>query len=340
LEEAGSLGFSGGGTVANVGSALWRLGCRVRLVGVVGNDQLGEIVVRLLRPLGGQPGIRVADGVTTSYSIVIAPRDCDRAFLHCSGANAVFTSADVRDEDLDGAAWLHFGYPPLMPAMAADGGKELASLFCRAKERGLRTSLDFSSISGAAALTDWPAVLRNCARSVTVFAPSIEELRTALCQPSRPAGDIGDAQALATTLLAMGFAIVVIKLGTKGVYLATTESGGDLAAWRLGEEWRGRELMAPCFRASFVNAVGAGDCTIAGFIASVEAGSGPEQALITAAAAGASSVEGADASSGVRSMHELQARISSGWEKIETGAPGGGWTYDRYLGVWNRAREE
>lgn len=337
LLETGSLQFSTGGAVANVGSALWRLGCTVRLVGLVGNDRLGEIVIQLLRPLGDQPGIRAAAGETTSYSMVIAPQDCDRAFLHCPGANAIFTSVDVRDEDLAGAEWFHFGYPPLMTAMCADGGKELTSLFRRAQERGLRTSLDFSSITGAAASTDWPTVLHNCAGSVTVFAPSMEELRAALGQPLRLAGDVEDVPSLAKTLLAMGFAIVVIKLGTKGVYLATTESSRDLAAWRLGAEWRGRELMAPCFRANFVNAVGAGDCTIAGFIASVAAGSRPEQALILAVASGASSVEAADASSGVRRINELRERISSGWERIESCAPGDGWTYDQHLRVWSRA---
>jgi sugar/nucleoside kinase (ribokinase family) len=338
LLEAVSLGFSGGGAVANVGSALWRLGCRVRLAGLVGNDRLGEIAIQLLGPLGDQPGIRIAQGgAATSYSIVIAPLESDRAFVHCPGANAIFTSRDVRDEDLTGAEWFHFGYPPLMPAISADGGKELVSLFRRAMDRGLRTSLDLSSISGAAALTDWPTLLRNCARSVTVFAPSIEELRAALGQPSQAVGDISDVQALAKTLFAMGFAIVVIKVGTNGVYLATTESSEDLAAWRLGAEWRGRELMAPCFRANFVNAVGAGDCTVAGFIASVAAGCGPEQALTMAVAAGASSVEAADASSGVPRINKLRERISSGWERAESGAPGEGWVYVQHLGVWRRA---
>jgi len=56
-----------------------------------------------------------------------------------------------------------------------------------------------------------------------------------------------------------------------------------------------------------------------------------------AVAAGASSVEAADASSGVRSVAELRARISSGWERIGTCVPGSGWTYDQHLGVWNRA---
>jgi sugar/nucleoside kinase (ribokinase family) len=340
LAEAGPLHFSCGGAVANVGSALWRLGCPVRLVGLVGDDRLGEIAIHLLRPLGNQAGIRIATGQTTSYSIVIAPEGCDRAFLHCPGANAVFTSADVRDEDLEGASWLHFGYPPVMPAIAADGGRELADLFYRAKERGLRTSLDFCTIGAAAASTDWRTVLRNCARAVTVFTPSIEELRAALRQPPREAGDVDDVRSLAGTLFGMGFSIVAIKLGTSGVYLATTDAAGDLSGWRFGAEWHARELMAPCFRAHVVNATGAGDCAIAGFIASVAGGSGPEQALTMAAASGACGVEAWDASSGVRSMAELKARIDSGWERTEGMAPGKDWTYDPHVGVWNHTRHQ
>jgi sugar/nucleoside kinase (ribokinase family) len=340
LAEAGDLQFSCGGAVANVGSALWRLGCPVRLIGLVGDDRLGEIAIQILKPLGKQSGIRISPGQATSYSVVIAPEGCDRAFLHCPGANSVFTSADVRDEDLRGGRWLHFGYPPVMPAISADGGRELADVFHRAEERGLRTSLDFCSISGTAAATDWRTVLRSCARAVTVFTPSIEELRAALRQPARDTGDIEDVRSLASMLFGMGFSILAIKLGTSGLYLATTDDGTDLARWQLGTEWRARELMAPCFRAHVVNTTGAGDCAIAGFIASVAGGSGPEQALTMAAAAGACSVESWDASSGLRSMEELKARVESGWERTESIAPSKDWIYDPRVGVWNHTQEQ
>ena len=147
-----------------------------RLVALVGDDHLGEIAVKWLGMIGKSAGVRIVPGQTTSYSIVVAPKDYDRTFLHCAGANAVFTSNDIRDEDLDGAGWLHFGYPPLLPAVSADGGKELAAVFQRAKASGLRTSLDFCTISSAAAAIDWRTVLRNCARSVTVFAPTSRNL--------------------------------------------------------------------------------------------------------------------------------------------------------------------
>jgi sugar/nucleoside kinase (ribokinase family) len=138
----------------------------------------------------------------------------------------------------------------------------------------------------------------------------------------------------------MGFTVVAIKLGVKGIYLATTDLGPNLAKWRLEPGWQGRELMAPGFRASMVNATGAGDAAIAGFIASVATGSGPEQALVMAAAAGAASVEATDASSGLKSMRELAARVALGWERNDSCAPGRGWTYDPRMGVWNHAQLE
>ena len=196
----------------NVGAALRQLGYQVHLVALVGEDWLGKLCVQLLQPLGNQPGIRSAPEQITSYSIVLAPAEPDRSFIHCAGADAVFVSADVRDEDMTDAIWLHFGYPPVMPAISANGGRELANLFLRAKCRGLRTSLDLCSIDESAAKVDWETVLSNCAKSVTLFAPSIEELRVALRRPSRPTGDIGDVQTLARHLLGMGFALVAIKL--------------------------------------------------------------------------------------------------------------------------------
>ncbi len=336
LVDAGSLRISPGGAVANVGLALWRLGCQVRLVGLVGDDWLGDLLITALQQLGKQPGVRIAAAQNTSYSIVIAPRDCDRAFVHSAGANEVFTSTDLHDQDLEGANWLHFGYPPVMPAIAAHGGKELAALFSRAREQGLQTSLDFCSLGSGSLSTDWCAVLLDCARSVTLLAPSIEEIRTALRQPPRSADDVSDLGSLSQTMFAMGFAVVAIKLGTFGLYLATTDVAENLTRWQLGPEWCGREIWAPCFRADFVNACGAGDCAIAGLIASIASGSGPEQALTMGLATGASSVEAADASSGVRSIAKLQTRIDSGWERLPAEPPGDGWTFDRPAAVWNR----
>jgi sugar/nucleoside kinase (ribokinase family) len=334
LTTAGPLQISLGGAVPNVGFALQRLGHSVRLVGLVGDDWLGEVIVRQMQPLGAQPGIRTVTGQASSYSLVIASPERDRAFVHCAGVNAAFTSADVQATDLNGAVWLHFGYPPVMPAIMAAKGRELAKLFRAARKRGLRTSLDLCSMNAIASKLDWGAVLRNCSRFVTVFAPSIDELRIALKRPPKPEREIGDVSELACKLLDIGFPVVAIKLGSMGLYLATTDNLADLRASGLTSAWRARELLAPCFKSHFVNASGAGDCTIAGLISAIAAGENAEAAVTTAVAAGASSVEAADASSGVRSTEELKLRIRQGWERLDSMPPNNSWIRDSSYGLW------
>lgn len=338
LLEAGPLYFSMGGAVSNVGAALSRLGFPVRMAGLVGDDRLGAIALQLLQPLGEQPGIRVAPGQSTSYSVVIAPHNSDRAFLHCIGANLIFTSSNVRDEDMEGASWLHCGYPPILPKLTADGGEGMVSLFSRARQKGLRTSLDLCSIGGVAALVDWETVLSSCASHITVFAPSIDELRTAMRQPAKEEVELDEVRSLAGRLVDMGFTIVLIKLGTQGLYLVTTADMHSLELSKFGRDWCSQELFAPCFRAKFVNATGAGDCTIAGFIASIAAGCAPERALTIAAACGASSVEAPDASSGVPSMSELDTRMRSGWPRMKHRPPAPDWIYDPNLEIWHHRR--
>ena len=64
---------------------------------------------------------------------------------------------------------------------------------------------------------------------------------------------------------------------------------------------------------------GAGDCTIAGFLAALLRGEGPVQAATSATAVGASSVEAPDATSGVPPWSELDARVRAGWAREPIG---------------------
>ena len=75
--------------------------------------------------------------------------------------------------------------------------------------------------------------------------------------------------------------------------------------------WLGRELWAPCFRVPVVSTVGSGDATIAGFLAALLRGQSPTEAITTAVGVGACNVEAPDATSGVRTWAETQARITA-----------------------------
>src|SRR5690606_31503773 len=106
----------------------------------------GHAILGIVREHGGQlaDGMIVSEGEASSYTIVISPPGIDRVFLHCPGANDTFAAGDVPEEALAEAGLFHFGYPPLMRSMYADGGTELAALLARAKQAGATVSLDLA----------------------------------------------------------------------------------------------------------------------------------------------------------------------------------------------------
>jgi sugar/nucleoside kinase (ribokinase family) len=335
LLEIGAADLSTGGAVANTGLALHRLGVPVRLMGKVGDDLFGRAVLEALAALDAQlaESMVVVAGETTSYSIVISPPGVDRSFLHCSGANDTFTADDVRYDELTSARLFHFGYPPIMRAMYADGGTELRRMFARAREAGPATSLDMCrpDPDGEAGRVDWERLLEETLPLVDVFVPSIEELLFMLDPPAYARLDGGAAVAdvvdlsslsrLADRLLDMGTTVVAIKLGEQGLYVRTSGVPArvrdfcDRTALD-ADAWCDREVLSPCFRARHVaGTTGAGDCTIAGFLAALLRGEAPLEAATSATAVGAASVEAADATSGIPPWPELAARLRAGWER-------------------------
>ena len=323
-----------GGSVANTGLALKILGNDVVLMGKVGADAFGTMVQSILTKYGSG-GLYADPAGSTSYSVVLAVPGIDRVFLHDPGANDTFVSADIPDSVLEDAALLHFGYPPLMKRMYADGGRELVSIFRRAKEHGLATSLDFAAIdpSSAAGKADWESILQNVLPYVDFFVPSFEELcfmldRRRYAALAARGGDMtagldveAECAPLAEKLLAMGCRFVLIKCGTAGMFY---RAAGREALRKIGpricvdaESWAGRTGVQRCFRAEAVRSgTGAGDTSIAAFLTAVLAGRTPEECVALAAAEGACCVTAYDALSGLKSIPELEDRIRSGWETL------------------------
>ncbi|MBC8164080.1 MAG: carbohydrate kinase family protein [Roseiflexaceae bacterium] len=329
LVDVGPAALATGGSVANTGLALHRLGVPTRLVGKVGADMFGRAIRELLHdvaPTLGEGLITGADDVS-SYSVVLSAPGMDRIFLHCSGANHTFTAADIPANRFAGARILHFGYPPLMRGFYADGGQAMATLFHQARDTGMLTSLDMAQPDphSEAGQIDWSAWLARVLPQVDIFAPSVDEL---LYMLDRPLWAARHAQRtpMTTTLLAelaeqvldFGAAIVAIKLGDEGLYLRTTVNALRLRAFasQNGREWAAwweRELLVPCFIVDVVGTTGAGDATIAGLLAAILYSFDPVAAARHAVAVGACAVEQADATSGVPSWPTVQARLAAGW---------------------------
>jgi len=244
LVEVGPAVLSTGGAVSNAGLALHRLGVRTRLMGKIGDDLFGDAVLGVVRrhaPALAE-GMLITSGEPTSYSVVISPPGVDRVFWHCPGANNTFSAADVPYDELAGAAIFHFGYPPLMRRMYADGGIELATMMQRVKALGVVTSLDMSrpDPASAAGQADWRTILRRVLPHVDLFLPSLEETifmldrarfeRSSVRADGRAAYDGAVLSAVSDELLALGAGVVGLKLGDQGFYVRTSADRRRLVA--------------------------------------------------------------------------------------------------------------
>ena len=317
LVQMKDVNISTGGSVANTGLALKVLGADVELMGKVGDDEFGRIVLDRLRKYGAEGGMMVSEDSGTAYSVVIAPPGTDRIFLHNPGANDTFQADDLDFERIAEADFFHFGYPPIMRHMYENEGEELVGIFRRVKEAGLTTSLDMAAVDpdSDAGKVHWDKILEKVLPYVDYFVPSAEELCFMVDRSryeewmTRAAGrDVTavisateDIRPLAEKVLRMGASSLLIKCGTPGMYFTDGK----------------REIFERSYKPERVlSGTGAGDTSIAAFLKARMDERSIEESLHLAAATGASCVESYDALSGLRSFEELEHRIKEGWEKL------------------------
>lgn len=337
LVQIGPAMMAMGGPVSNTGLSLFRLGVPVSLMGKVGDDALGHAMLDILSKHDPNiaNGMLVVPGENSSYTLVMNPPGVDRCFLHCSGANDTFAADDVPYDQLAGSKIFHFGYPPLMERMFAEGGGPMSKVFAQVKAAGVATSLDMAmpDPQSAAGRLDWKSWLTEVMPHVDIFLPSAEEILYMLRREQYDtatesgAADLAthvDAAALADVadeLIAMGAAVVGLKLGDQGLYLRTSEDAPERLESinpALGKDtWRSRELITSCYEVDVVGTTGSGDATIAGFLAALLRGDSAEGAVNGAVAVGACNVEAADSTSGVKPWSDIAERISSGWARRE-----------------------
>lgn len=357
LIQIGAATIATGGAVSNTGLALNKLGIHSRLIAKIGNDLFGQAAQQVICTFGPglADGLIVSPNESTSYTLIVSPPGIDRMFLHCVGANGSFTAADIDWDSAPDARLFHLGYPPVLPRLYRYDGVQLATAFYRAKGRGLTTSLDMClpDPNSEAGRAFWPGVLSRSLRFVDLFLPSIEEILFMLDRRTydrlKQEADGGDLLPLVTPdllnetsgqLIRMGCKIVVLKLGERGLYLRTADAQAIAGMGRATppdpERWANRELWSPCFKVNLVGTTGAGDATIAGFLAAFLRGLGPEEAINAAVGVGACNVEAADALSGLRTWEETMQRIAAGWEKHALPLDAPGWVWDDKYQLWKK----
>ena len=115
----------------------------------------------------------------------------------------------------------------------------------------------------------------------------------------------------------MGARIVVIKCGHVGAYLRTaSELGRAAEALASPADWSGLELFEPTCRVEHIaSTTGAGDSSVAGFLAGLLRGLPPKRCMELLTVVGAQNLSALDAVSGVKSWDETMAELEAGPQK-------------------------
>lgn len=345
-----------GGAVANTGLALKILGADVTLMGKLGKDAFGQLVLSALDPYGVSKNMSVSDDSETSYSVVLAPPGIDRIFLHNPGANDTFGINDLDFQTIEKASLFHFGYPPLMKRMYENHGQQLLEIFKKVKQFGIATSLDMAAVDdeSEAGKADWAEITQKILPYVDFFVPSAEELAFMINRPlyerwrERAKGkDItgilsieDEISPLGQQLIDWGAAVVLIKCGSRGLYFRSADTERLI---RIGARvpslvtWANAEAMEECYKpTAVISGTGAGDTTIAAFLYAMLEGYDWNRCLKLSSATGACCVETYDALSGICSLDQLNQKIDMGWEKQRLQL--NNWVYDEGLKYWSPPR--
>jgi sugar/nucleoside kinase (ribokinase family) len=277
LQLVDSITLTTGGNVSNCGIDLARLGFRVGAITRIGNDTLGEFVRHQYARYGmDTTGVTVDRSRQTSATFVAVDPRGERTFLHTRGCLARFRARDVLKHIgmIKRARFFAFGYLGLLPECEPD----LPRLFATIKRHaGVKILLD----TGGNPKRN-PRLLRSLLPFVDIFLPSAGEARV-LTGERTPGRIVGKLRAWGAS------GVVGVKLGAQGCYVDHDGEAHLLPAKRVRR---------------VVDATGAGDAFVAGFLAATLRGYEPFAAARIANAIAASCVSAVGASTAIKQLHQ------------------------------------
>ena len=144
VNEAGYpvLSANPGGAPGNFLAALNKYGCRTAMIGKVGDDMFGRLLVRTLRDAGiGTQGVLTDPGQFTTLAFVSldAGGNRDFSFARKPGADTCLKPEEIDEALIADAKVFHFGTLSLTDEPAASATRRAVKL---AKAHGLLISLD------------------------------------------------------------------------------------------------------------------------------------------------------------------------------------------------------
>lgn len=226
---------SAGGTAV----VLAKLGADVLSAGAIGQDPLGDALVKLLERWGVDPsGLARKTDVQTSASVLPIRPNGDRPALHVIGANGALTEDDIPWEAIESATHVHAGAPEI-------AGPELcAKVLERARAAGAVTSADMLA-DGNPGILEW-------------VAPVLGHVDHLLVNRDQACGLVEeeDVSAACAKLRELGPSVVAVTVGAEGAIVVS----GD------GEE------RVRAYEVEVVDTSGCGDAFSAGYLRGLAAG--------------------------------------------------------------------
>jgi ribokinase len=268
-----------GGKGANQAVAVARLGYPVRMIGHVGSDAFGEeLRAQLVRSGVDASSVQTSKGPSGVAMIAVAPNG-NNAIVVTPGANAFLSPRDVDDHaDAIGEA----GAVLTQLEIPLQTVEYLGTLCAR---------LEIPLILDPAPARALPADLLH---SVSWLTPNETEIGCCVTE-MRHSSNRRETSEILDALLEQCRDGVVLKMGSRGLYLATKD---------------GFRQHVNAFPVSAVDTTAAGDAFNGAFAVALMLGRSPLESAQFAAAAGAVSVTRAGAQPSMPSMEEVNLMLA------------------------------
>ena len=209
-----TLAANPGGAPGNFLAALNQYGCKTAMIGKVGSDMFGSLLLRTLKNAGiDTRGVRMDPGVFTTLAFVSldASGNRDFSFARKPGADTCLTPDEVDEALIADARVFHFGTLSLTDEPAASATRRAVKL---AKTHGLLISLDpnlrkplWNSEEDAKAAMEWSL------RQADIVKISDEEIQWLW--------GLTPEEGAQKLLKEYGASLVYATLGPKGCHAAT-----------------------------------------------------------------------------------------------------------------------
>jgi len=270
---SGDMQFTLGSASAIFASNIAKLGANVGFVGKIGDDELGDFILRRLNAGKVNTSRVIRDaGAKTGICVSMSFPD-DYAMVSYAGVRESFTPSDVDMDYTLQARHLHMSSYYLQPGMR----KGCVELFHQAKDAGMTTSLDPDSDPSG----EWDHSIFDLLEYVDVFLPNEKEaLAISKCGNLESALDILDRRV----------GTVAIKTGRRGVWVRNQK----------------KTVHADAFKIGVVDTTGAGDSFNSGFIYQILRGASLEKCTLWGNACAAISTSRLGGTAGFPTRSELE----------------------------------